>query len=325
MKRREFITLVGGAAAWPLAARAQQPAMPVVGYFYPGVEDTVITSAFRKGLSELGFVEGRNVAIEYRFGRNDFSRTSELIADLVHRRVAVIAATGGAPGALAAKGATTTIPIVFEIGNDPVEDGLVASFNRPGGNITGVAALNIELDAKRLSLLAELAPTAARIGVLTPNVTSSGSLARQRDLPAITASLRRQIEILLAPDSRQVEAVFASLAQKHIGALYVAPGPIYRGFRAQIATAAARYGVPAIYASRSFVDAGGLMSYGPDAADDWRIVGTYVGRVLKGEKPADLPVQQPSKFEFVLNLQTARLLGITVPPTLLALVTELIE
>jgi putative ABC transport system substrate-binding protein len=324
MRRRKFIAALGGAAAWPLAARAQQPAMPVVGYFYPGLDETLYTPAFRKGLGELGFVEGRNVAIEYRFGRNDPSRTPELIADLVRRRVAVIAVTGGSAGALAAKTATSTIPIVFEIGNDPVEDGLVASFNRPGGNVTGVAALNSELEGKRLSLLAELVPTAARIGVLTQSV-SSQARALLRDLPTIADSLRRQIEVLFAPDSRQVEAAFASLAEKHIDALYVRPGPTLDSFRVQIATAAARYAVPAVYPFRSFVDAGGLMSYGADQADDWRIVGTYVGRILKGEKPADLPVQRPSKFEFVINMQTARLLGLTVPPTLLATATDVIE
>jgi putative ABC transport system substrate-binding protein len=325
MRRRDFLTLLGGAAAWPIAASAQQPALPVVGYYYPAPEEAVYTGAFRKGLGELGFVEGRNVTIEYRFGRNDPARTAELLADLVRRRVAVIAATGGAPSALAAKAATSTIPIVFEIGDDPVENGLVASFNRPGGNITGVAALNAELNVKRLSLLAELVPTAARIGVLTANVDGPVTQALVRGLPTITAALRRQIEVLPARDSRQLEAAFAGLAQKQIDALYVAPGPTYEGFRVQITTAAARYGLPVVYSSRMFVDAGGLMSYGADGPDDWRIVGTYVGRILKGEKPADLPVQQPSKFEFVLNLQTARLLGLTVPPTLLTLATDVID
>jgi putative ABC transport system substrate-binding protein len=324
MKRREFITLLGGASAFPLAARAQA-AMPVVGYFWPGQEETILAPAFRKGLSELGFVEGRNLAIEYRLGRNDPSRAPELLADLIRRKVAVIAATGGSAGALAAKAATSTIPIVFEIGDDPVENGLVVSFNRPSGNLTGVAALNSELNAKRLSLLAELVPTAARIGVLSQSVTNPIAQVLLRDLPTTAAALRRQIEVLFAPDSRQVEMTFASLAQKQIDALYIAPSAIYESFRAQITTAAARYGVPAVYPWRSFVDAGGLMSYGADQADDWRIVGTYVGRILKGEKPADLPVQRPSKFEFVLNLQTARLLGLTVPPTLLATASDVIE
>jgi putative ABC transport system substrate-binding protein len=302
--------------------------VPVVGYFYPGLEDAgaaVLTPAFRKGLGEFGFIEGRNVAIEYRFGRNDPSRTPELVADLVHRRVAVIATTGGTPGALAAKAATATIPIIFETGSDPVEDGLVASFNRPGGNLTGVAALNRVLDAKRLSLLAELLPKVARIGVLMTNTASSNGKARMRDLPTTAAALGRQIEVLSAPDSRQVEAVFAGLAEKRIDALYVPPSPIFASLRVQIATTAARHAIPVVYGERLMADAGGLMSYGADTTDDWRMVGSYVGRILKGEKPADLPVQQPSKFELVINLQTARLLGITVPPSLLSRADGVIE
>jgi putative tryptophan/tyrosine transport system substrate-binding protein len=327
LRRRDFLSLVGGAAVWPVAARAQ--ATPVVGYFYPGQEDagaTILTPAFRKGLSEFGFIEGRNVVIEYRFGRNDPSRTLELVADLVRRRVAVLATTGGATGALAAKAATTSIPIIFETGDDPVENGLVASFNRPGGNVTGIAALNSVLDAKRIGLLTELLPTSARIGVLLSSVSSSAAQARMRDLPKTTAAaVGRQIEVLYAPDSPQIEAIFASLAEKRIDALYIPPSPIFASLRAQIATAAARHAVPVIYGERGMVDAGGLMSYGADTADDWRIVGTYVGRVLKGERPADLPVQQPSKFELVINLQTARLLGITVPPSLLTRADEVIE
>jgi putative ABC transport system substrate-binding protein len=323
MRRREFIAGLGGAVAWPPAARAQQAGIPVVGYFYPGLEQTVLESAFRKGLSDLGF-EGRSVAIEYRYARNDPSRTAELLTDLVRRRVAVIAATGGAEGALAAKAATSTIPIVFEIGGDPVQNGLVSSFNRPGGNLTGVSALNSVLDAKRLALLAECVPTAVRIGVLLSDHTSPDNQARLRDLPTIAASLGRQIEPLIATDSRQIERVFASLAEKRIGALYVTPSPIFFSLRVQIATAAARYAIPAV-GSRATVDAGGLMSYGANPADNWRLVGTYVGRILKGEKPADLPVLQPTKFEFVINMYTARLLRLAVPPTLLALATEVIE
>jgi putative ABC transport system substrate-binding protein len=329
MKRRQFITLLGGAAAaWPLAARAQQPALPVVGYFHPGLEEPgapILTPAFRKGLGELGFVEGRDLAIEYRFGRNDPSRTSELIADLVRRKVAVLATLGGPGGALAAKAATTTIPIVFEIGSDPVEIGLVASFNRPGGNVTGIAALNGVLDAKRLGLLVELVPAVARIGVLLTTVTSVATQARLRELPRAAAALGRQIEVLPAPDSREIETVFASLAEKRIDALYVPPNPIYGSLRVQIATAAARHAIPVVYGERLMVDAGGLMSYGADTADDWRIVGTYVGRILKGEKPADLPVQQPIKFELAINLKTAKALGLAVPDKLLALADEVIE
>jgi putative ABC transport system substrate-binding protein len=328
MNRREIMALLGGAAVWPVAARAQQ-AMPVIGYFYPGQEDSgaaVLTPAFRKGLNELGFVEGRNLAIEYRFGRNDLSRAPELVADLVRRKVAVMATTGGQSGALAAKAATATIPIVFEIGDDPVELGLVASFNRPGGNITGVAALNSLLDPKRLGLLVELVPKAERIGVFLASVTSFMSQARMRDLPTTTATaLRRKIEILPALDGQQIEAVFASLAEKRIEALYIPPSPIFASLRVQIATTAARHAVPVVYGERVMVETGGLLSYGADTTDDWRMVGNYVGRILKGEKPADLPVQQPSKFQLVINLQTARLLGLTVPPDLLARADEVIE
>jgi putative ABC transport system substrate-binding protein len=326
MRRRDFITLLGGAATWPLAARAQRPAIPVVGYLYPATEETILAPAFRKGLGELGFVEGRNVAIEYRYAANDTARMPELAADLVRRGVAVIAATGGAAGVLAAKAASSTIPIVFEIGDDPVENGLVASLNRPGGNTTGVAALNSELDGKRLGLLAELVPKAARIGVIITNLSSAAAQARVRDLPTKTAAtLGRQIEILVAPDGRGIEEVFASLSEKKIDALYVVPSTVYIGLRVQIATAAARYAIPVLYGDQPLVEAGGLISYGTDGPDDWRIVGTYVGRILKGEKAGDLPVQRPSKFQLVVNLQTARLLGITVPPTLLLAATRVIE
>jgi putative ABC transport system substrate-binding protein len=326
MRRRDFITLLGGAAAaWPIAARAQQGALPVVGYLYPATEETILAPAFRKGLGEIGFVEGRNVAIEYRYARNDPSRMPELAADLVRRRVAVIAATGGATGVIAAKAATSTIPIVFEIGGDPVAEGFVTSLNRPGGNLTGVAALNFELDAKRLGLLVELVPKAERIGVIATSVTTVAGQARLRDLPKIAATLGRKIEILIAPDGPAIETAFASLSEKRIDALYVSPSTIFIGLRVQIATAAARYGIPVLYSDQPMVEAGGLISYGTDAVDDWRIVGTYVGRILRGEKPADLPVQQPVKFQLAVNLPTARLLGITVPPTLLLAATQVIE
>jgi putative ABC transport system substrate-binding protein len=326
MIRRLFIRLLVGAAAWPVAARAQQPAVPVVGYFHPGSgQFDLVKLAFRKGLGELGFVEGRNVAVEYRFGGNDPSRIPELVADLVRRGVAVIATTGGPLGALAAKAATTTIPIVFEVGGDPVEIGLVASLNRPGGNVTGIAVLNNVLDAKRLGLLAELVPTAARIGVLLSITTMSTPLARMRDLQTIATALGRQIETLPAKNSRQIEAVFARLADLRIDALYVPPSPLYGSLRAEIAAAAAHHAIPVVYGERLMVEAGGLMSYGADTGDDWRIVGNYVGRILKGEKPADLPVTQPTKFELVINLTTAKALGLTVPPTLLTRADEVIE
>jgi putative ABC transport system substrate-binding protein len=327
MRRRDFITFLGSAtAAPPLVVRAQQATLSVVGYLFPATEEAILAPAFRKGLSEIGFAEGQNVAIEYRYARNDTSRMPELVADLVRRRVAVIAVTGGAPGARAAKAATATIPIVFEIGDDPVVNGLVASFNRPGGNVTGVAALNSELDAKRLGILAELVPKAMRIGVVVRDVSTPAAQARVRDLPTITAAaLGRQIEMFVAPDGPAIEAVFASLSEKRIDALYFTPSTVYAILRVQIATAAARYGIPAIYGDQVIVEAGGLISYGADAADDWRIVGTYVGRILKGEKPADLPVQQPSKFQLAINLPTARLLGLPIPPGLLLAASQVVE
>jgi putative ABC transport system substrate-binding protein len=327
MRRREFMVFLGGAISRPLAARAQQSAMPVVGYFDPGLPEQRgdNTSAFRKGLSEAGFVEGRNVTIEFRFARNDPSRVPELMADLVRRGVSVIAATGGDDGVLAAKAATATIPIVFEVGGDPVETGIVASFSRPGGNITGITGLNRDLDGKKLSLLMELVPAARCIGVLTNSLTSPGAQARLKELPTVAAALGRQIELLHAPDSRQLDQAFAGLAQKKIEALYVAPSPIYDSLRGQIVAAVARLAIPAIYSWRSFVDAGGLISYGADQTEDWRLVGTYVGRILKGEKPGDLPVLQPSKFELVINRKTAGALGLTLPPSMLAIADEVIE
>jgi putative ABC transport system substrate-binding protein len=325
MRRREFIAGLG-AAAWPLVARAQQPAMPMIGYLYPGLpEQADITAAFNKGLNELGFVEGRNFAIEYRFAGNDRSRIPELLADLVRRRATVLAVTGGMDGARAAKALTATIPIVFEIGNDPVEEGLVTSFNRPGGNLTGVTAMNLDLEGKRLSLLATLAQTAPRIGVLTTDLTGYVNQARVRELPKAAAALGRQIEFLVAADGDEISKVFADLEEKQIGALYVGPSPIYGSFQIEIAAAAARYKMPVMYAWRSFVEAGGLMSYGASPVENWRLVGNYVGRILKGEKPADLPVQRPSKFELIINLKTAKALGLTIPETLLATADEVIQ
>ncbi len=320
MRRREFIASLAGAATWPLAARAQQPAKPVVGYLFLGMPDSNLEAAFRKGLSEHGFVEGRNVAIEYRFARNDPDRLPELAADLVGRRVAVIAAVGGVAPSLVAQAATKTIPIVFRNGGDPVEDGLVASFNRPGGNITGITSMNTELESKRLGLLCELVPRAVRIGFL-----GDTNRARIRNVQSAAAALGRQIEFFSARTSRDIDAVFANLAQKRIDALLVVTNPVLTGFRVHIATAAARAGVPVMYGERSHAEAGGLMSYGTENLDTYRMVGVYVGRILKGEKPADLPVLQPTKFEFVINMQTAKLLGIEVPQTLLALADKVIE
>jgi len=326
MKRREVITLLGGAAAaLPLAVRAQQPTMPVVGFLYLGTPDPnqPLVAAFRKGLTEFGFLEGRNVAIEYRFaGAPD--RLTELAADLVRRKVAVIAAPGGPPAALAAKAATTTIPIVFEVGSDPVQEGLVASFNRPGGNITGFTAMNRDLDGNRLGMLCELVPGARRVAVLT-RPPAADAESRTEHLRATAVSLGRQFELAVAGSSREIDAAFVSFVKRQVDALLVTASSLLFGFRVQLATEAARHAIPAIYSDRAFPEVGGLMSYGTSAAEPFRQVGIYTARILKGEKPADLPVQQPTKFELVINLQTARTLHIEVPPMLLARADEVIE
>jgi putative tryptophan/tyrosine transport system substrate-binding protein len=327
MKRREFITLLGGAAAtWPLAARAQQPTMPVIGYLDAGAPETSarLAAAFRKGLAETGYTESRNVAIEYRWARNEYDRLSEMASDLVRRQVIVIAAMGGSPTALAAKAATTTIPIVFGFGGDPVQTGLVASLNRPGGNITGVVTMNLELAAKRLGLLHELVPGATRFAVLI-NANNSAAASLTRDALAATAPARWQIEFLAVSTNRDLSAAFASLAQKRADALMVTPELLFVSRRVQLLTLAARYAVPTIYPSREFTEAGGLMSYGSSFTDMYRQAGIYTGRILKGEKPAGLPVMQPTTFELVINLQTAQALGIDVPTTLLARADEVIE
>jgi putative ABC transport system substrate-binding protein len=332
MRRRSFLTLLGGAAAaWPLAARAQQPAMPVIGFLDFGTSETTDITAFREGLKETGFTEGRNLLIEYRFADNDLARLRELAADLVRRRVAVIAAWHSSEGARAVRAASTTIPIVFQTGDDPVQAGLVTSLNRPGGNVTGFTSMSAEILAKRLELLHKIAPGPAPIAVLIKPLDLGNELGPGMELlvkaaQTAAAALGRQIEVLTAGTNAEIDTAFASLVQKRVGALLIAPQALFANRVVQIATLAARHAVPAISFHRSFADAGGLMTYGVKSYDDLaRQGGIYVGRILKGEKPGDLPVMQPTKFEFVINLQTARTLGIEVPPTLLALADEVIE
>jgi putative ABC transport system substrate-binding protein len=325
MRRREFITLLGGAAAWPLAARAQQPAMPVIGFLDIRSPDTMMEDrlrAFRQGLKDTGYVERENVAIEYRWAENQVDRLPELATELVRRQVAVFVTTGGPVAALAAKAATTTIPIVFIVGEDPVGLGLVASLARPGGNLTGINIFTIELAAKRLELLRELVPGAARMAVL---VTAANAETTVRDAEAAARALGLQIQVFNVSTIREIDAAFATFARERPDALFVPGDPFLSGRRVQLAQLAAHHSIPAIYSTRDFVEAGGLMSYGPNIVDAFRQLGVYTGRILKGAKPADLPVVQPNKFELVINVGTARMLGLTVPPMLLARADEVIE
>jgi putative tryptophan/tyrosine transport system substrate-binding protein len=328
MRRRDVITLFGGAAvAWPLAAHAQQPVMPVVGILQAGAAETNpnTAAAFRKGLSETGYIDGQTVAIEYYWAEGQYDQLPKLAADLVRRRTAVIITPLSTAATLAAKAATTTIPVVFSIGTDPVEIGVVASLNRPGGNVTGVVTMNSELGAKRLGLLQELLPTATRFAVLINAKPARLAEAVIADVQVAASAIGRQVEVLATSTSREIDTAFATLVQKRIDALLVSPDSFLDTRRAQILVLAARHALPVIYPHREDAIAGGLMSYGSSIADVSRQLGIYTGRILKGEKPADLPVARASKFEFVINLQTARTLGIEIPATLLARADEVIE
>jgi putative ABC transport system substrate-binding protein len=326
MRRREFITLLGGAAAaWPIMARAQRPEIPVVGLLYGAQREPTENRlrAFRQGLKESGFIEGDNVAIVYRFAENQTDRLPELMADLIHRPVTVIAAVNTI-AAVTAKAATTTIPIVFVAGEDPVRLGLAASLARPGGNATGINFLNTELTAKRLELLRELVPAASRVAVLVDPNNAPGTESTLRDVEPAARAMGLQIQVVRAGTSRDIDAAFASDMRER-DALFVGPSGIFSSRRIHIVNQAIRHGMPATYANREFPDIGGLMSYGTNVAQAWRQAGVYVGRVLKGTKPSDLPVVQSTNFELVINAQTARTLGLEIPPSLLARADEVIE
>jgi ABC-type uncharacterized transport system substrate-binding protein len=325
MRRRDFITLVGTATAWPLAAHAQQ-SMPVIGFLHSASPEPFahLVAAFREGLKDAGFVEGQNVAIEYRWANGQYDQLPALASDLVKRRVAVIATAGGASSGLAAKKATATIPIVFSVGDDPVKLGLVASLSHPGENVTGVSNLLGALDAKKLGLLREIAPKATIIGVLE-NPTITPVKDRLNSVQEAARSIGQQIQIFYARDEPSLEATFPRLVQSGIGALVVGADPFFNSRRDQLVALAARYAIPAIYETRDYVVAGGLMSYGTKLAEAYHQVGIYAGRILKGDKPADLPVVQSSKFELVINVKTANALGLAVPNSMQLLADEVIE
>jgi putative tryptophan/tyrosine transport system substrate-binding protein len=326
MKRREFITLFGGAATWPLAARAQQAGMPVIGFLHPTTLEAFADNlrGFRRGLKETGYVEGENVAFEFRWADSQLDRLPELAADLVRRRVAVIV-TASPPAAFAAKEASATIPIVFGMAQDPVKLGLVASLARPGGNLTGINFLLTELAAKRLELLREMVPAAKRLAVLVNPAQAINTESTLQEVQAGAQAMGLQVRVLNVGTNREIDAAFADFEHERPDALFVGSGTLFTGRRVQLTQWAAHHRIPASYAGREYVEAGGLMSYGSNTGDALRQSGAYVGRILKGAKPADLPVVQASKFELVINAQTARILGLTVPPMLLARADEVIE
>ena len=324
MRRRAFIAVLAGTATWPLAARAQHPVMPVIGFLHPSSPAAFDVNGFRRGLVETGYIEGNNVVVEYRWAENDYERLPSLAADLVRRKVTVIVATGGSRTALTAQAATKTIPVVFMVGVDPVKFGLVVSLNRPGGNLTGIAILETELMPKLLELLHELMPNAPKFAVLV-NPGNTGHASVLADLQTIARKLGHQLLLLNATSSSELNSGFETLVEERARGLMVLSDAFFFSQSEQIAALATRYSVPAIYPDRKYVVAGGLMSYAPNNVDTDRLVGNYAGRILKGEKPADLPVMQPTKFVLVINLKTAKALGLDVPPTLLARADEVIE
>jgi putative tryptophan/tyrosine transport system substrate-binding protein len=324
IRRREFITLLGGGAAWPLAARAQQPSMPVIGVLAPVSQNEELLRGFRQGLKQSGFVEGENVSILYRSAENQMDRLPALADDLARRRVAVIAAIGQS-STFAVKAATATIPIVFVAGEDPVRLGLVASLARPGGNLTGINIFAAELVAKRLQLLREMVPAAVRVSVLVDPASTTITEATLRGVEPAARAMGLQIQVLHASSSREINAAFATFLRERPDALFVSIGPLFTARRVQLATLAARHMVPMTSGNRQFTETGGLMSYGANIVDAYHQMGVYVGRILKGEKPADLPGVQSSKFELVINAETAQMLGLTIPPGVLAIADEVIE
>ena len=326
MRRRDFVTLIGGAASWPLASRAQQPSMPVVGFLSARspAEAASVLAAFRQGLAETGYFEGKNVTIEYRWAEGHYDRLPALAEELVRRGVAVIAATGGEPSPMAAKAATATLPIVFTVGSDPVEMGLVASLSRPGGNLTGTTIMGVDLGPKRLDLIRQLVPKALRIAILS-NPTFPMASAEVREVEDAALKLAIEVNVRKASTESEIDEAFADLARHQPDALIIATDPFLLGQRDQLARLAARHAIPTVYFLREFVEAGGLMSYGPDIRRGYRQAGVYTGYILGGKKPAELPVLRPTSFLLSINLKTAKALGIALPATLLAVADEVIE